>query len=143
MKKIIIALAVLFTTSAYAVPSTHETVVKNFKATFPQAQNIKWYTATDYYEVSFTDKNIAERVYYNEDGQIFRTIKYYDESKLNPFILQRIKEKFRNKSINTITEIQEDSDLLYQVILQDNKHLYVVNCNGDGEMHLEHKYIKG
>jgi hypothetical protein len=143
MKKIIIGLAILFATTTYAGPTTQETVFKKFKETFPQAQNIKWYDGSSYYEVSFIDKNVPERVYYDKDGKIFRTIRYYDETKLNPFILQRIKEKFRNKFINSITEIQEDSDLLYQVILQDDKHLYIVNCNGSGEMYLHHKYIKG
>ncbi len=143
MKTIIICLAMLFAGSAYAGPDTYKTVLKNFNETFPEAQNIKWYNGTNYYEVSFIDKTIPERVYYDQDGKVIRTIRYYDETKLNPFISQKIKEKFRNKSIKSITELQEDDGILYQVILQDNKHLYVVNCNSSGEMYLQHKYIKG
>ncbi|HEU5052813.1 MAG TPA: hypothetical protein VFT78_06860 [Hanamia sp.] len=143
MKKIIVAIAMLFAVSAYAAPSTHETVIKKFKETFPQAQGVKWYDGDAYSEVSFMDKDVSERVYYDEDGKVFRTIRYYDETKLNPFISQKIKERFRNKMITGITEVQEDADILYQVILQDNKHLYVVNCNGSGEMYLQHKFIRG
>jgi hypothetical protein len=142
MKTIIICVAMFFTASAYAGPATHETVVKNFKETFPEAQSVKWYNGSNYYEVSFINNDIPERVYYDQDGKVFRTIRYYDDTKLNPFISQKIKEKYRNKSIKSVTELQEDAGILYQVILQDNKHLYVVNCNGSGEMSLQHKYIK-
>ncbi|HSV11617.1 MAG TPA: hypothetical protein VLI68_12640 [Hanamia sp.] len=143
MKTIIICLAMLFAASTYAGPATHESIVKKFNATFPEAQSIKWYNSAGYYEVSFINKNIPERVYYDQDGKVFRTIRYYDESKLNPFLLQKIEEKYRNKTIKSITELQEDSGILYQIILQDKKHLYVVNCNGSGEMYVQHKYIKG
>jgi hypothetical protein len=143
MKTIIICLSMLFSLSAFAAPDSNQTVIKKFNETFPEAQNIKWYSAPNYYEVSFIDKTIPERVYYDLNGRVIRTIRYYDETKLNPFISQKIKERFRNKSIKSITELQEDDGILYQVILQDNKHLYVVNCNGSGEMYLQHKYIKG
>ncbi|HXS54883.1 MAG TPA: hypothetical protein VN726_02095 [Hanamia sp.] len=142
MKKIIIWVAVLFSASAYASPSNHETVIKNFKETFPDAQGIKWYNGPGYYEVSFTDRKVQERAFYDEDGKVFRTIRYYDESQLNPFISQKIKERFKNKTISNITEIQEDSNIFYQVILEDSKHLYVVNCNPSGDMELEHRYKK-
>lgn len=143
MKTIIICLSMLFSLSVFAAPDSNQTVIKKFNETFPEAQNIKWYNGTNYYEVSFIDKTIPERVYYDLNGRVIRTIRYYDETKLNPFISQKIKERFRNKSIKSVTELQEDEGILYQVILQDNKHLYVVNCNGSGEMYLQHKYIKG
>jgi hypothetical protein len=143
MKKIIVCIAMLFAVAAYANAAPHETVVKKFKETFPEAQGVKWYDGNDYYEVSFMDKDVSERVYYDEDGKVFRTIRYYDETKLNPFISQKVKERFKNKSITGITEVQEDANILYQVILQDNKHLYVVNCDGSGEMYLQHKFIRG
>jgi len=143
MKTIIICLSMLFSLSAFAAPDSNQTVIKKFNETFPEAQSIKWYSGPNYYEVSFMNKNIPERVYYDKNGNVTRTIRYYDETKLNPFISQKIKEKFRNKKIKSVTELQEDDGILYQVILQDNKHLYVVNCNGSGEMYLQHKYIKG
>jgi hypothetical protein len=143
MKTIIICVAMLFTATAFADTATHETIIKKFNQTFPEAQSIKWYSGTNYYEVSFINNDVPERVYYDHDGNVIRTIRYYDETKLNPFIAQKIKEKYRNKSIKSITELQEDDSILYQIVLQDNKHLYVVNCNGSGDMYLQHKYIKG
>ncbi len=143
MKTILIFAAMLLGVSGYASVSTHDTVVKKFNENFPEAQNIKWYNGSDYYEVSFIDKKIPERIYYDQDGKIYRTIRYYDETKLNPFIAQKIKEKYSNKSIKSVTELQEESGTLYQIILQDNKHLYVVNCNESGDMYLQHRYIKG
>jgi hypothetical protein len=143
MKKIFICVAMLFTASAYAGPATHETISQKFKATFPDAQSVKWYHGADYYEVNFVDKNTPERIYYDPDGKVFRTIKYYDGTKLNPFIAQKIEERYGNKTVKSITELQEDSGILYQIILQDNKHLYVVNCNDLGELTLQHKYKKG
>jgi hypothetical protein len=143
MKTIIISVVMLFAASSYAGPAIHETVVKKFNENFPEAQSVKWYSGTDYYEVSFINKDVPERVYYDLDGKVIRTIRYYDETKLNPFISQKIKEKYRNKSIKSVTELQEDSGILYQIVLQDDKHLYIVNCNGSGEIYAQHNYIKG
>lgn len=143
MKKIMFCAVMLFTLNAYAGPATQETILKKFKETFPTAQTIKWYNADNYYEVSFINKEISQRIYYDLDGNVFRTIRYYDENILSPYIAQRIKEKYKNKLIRNITEIQDDSGILYQVVLQDEKHLYVVNCNYMGEMSLQNKFIKG
>lgn len=141
MKKIIVCAAMLFTLSASAAtPAINEKIVKKFKEVFTEAQNIKWYDGTDYYEVSFVEKDILERVYYDLDGNVFRTIRYYDEKKLSPFIALKIKEKYGNKSIEGITELQEDGGLIYQVILKDEKHLYIVDCNDYGDMYLQNKY---
>ncbi|MGN6532258.1 MAG: hypothetical protein ACTHK0_10955 [Ginsengibacter sp.] len=143
MKTILIMAAMLLGVSACASVSTNDTAMKKFKENFPEAQSIKWYNGSDYYEVSFIDKNIPERIYYDQDGNVYRTIRYYDETKLNPFIAQKIKERYGNKSIKCVTEMQEESGTLYQIILQDKKHLYVVNCNESGDMYLQHRYIKG
>ena len=139
MKKIIVCIAMLFSFSAYAGP-INQKVVNKFKEFFPTAQSVKWQDGGTYYGVSFVEKGMLHRVYYDLNGDVFRTIRYYDGTKLCPFIAMKLKEEFGNKSIKGVTEVQEESGLTYQVILQDQKHMYVVNCNSDGDIGLQKRY---
>jgi hypothetical protein len=61
---------------------------------------------------------------------------------LCPFIASKIKEKYSNKSIKGITEIQDDSGLSYQLILQDEKNWYIVNSDEAGNMTVKNKFKK-
>lgn len=139
MKKIIICIAMLFSFSAYAGP-INQKIVDKFNEFFPAAQSVKWHDGGNYFVVCFLEKAMLHRVYYDLDGNVFRTIRYYDGTQLCPFIAMKLKEEFGNKSIKGVTEVQEDSGLTYQVILQDQKHMYVVNCNSDGNISLQKRY---
>lgn len=129
----------LFSLSAYAGP-INQKVVDKFREFFPAAQSVKWYDGTTYFGVSFVEKDMLHRVYYDLNGNVFRTIRYYDGTKLCPFIAMKLKEEYGNKTIKGVTEVQEESGLTYQVILQDKKHMYVVNCNSDGDISLQKRY---
>ncbi|HEV2831597.1 MAG TPA: hypothetical protein VGW31_06420 [Hanamia sp.] len=143
MKKILICAAMFFSLSASAIPTTiNETVIKRFKELFPEAQSTRWYEGDTYYQVSFEDKGVICKVFYDLDGKITSTYRYYDEKKLCPFIASRIKEKYSNKSIKGITEIHDDSGLVYQIILQDEKNWYVINCDEAGNMAVKNKFKK-
>lgn len=141
MKRILICVAMLLTLSASATPTTiNENVIKRFKELFPQAQSARWYEGDTYYQVSFEEKGIIYKFFYDLDGKVTSTFRYYDEKKLCPFIASKIKEKYGNKSIKGITEIHDDSGLVYQVILQDEKNWFVINCDEAGNMVVKNKY---
>ena len=143
MKKILICAAMLFTLSASATPtSIDQAVIKRFKELFPEAQSTRWYEGNNYYQVSFEEKGILCKVFYGLDGKITSTYRYYDEKKLCPFIASKIKEKYSNKSVKGITEIQDDSGLSYQLILQDEKNWFIVNCDEAGNMTVKNKFKK-
>jgi hypothetical protein len=145
MKKFIIFLAMLFTLAANATPRViNESIIQNFNKVFPEAQNVKWYNATTYYSVHFNDEEVICTIIYGLDGNVIETYRYYsDVNKLCPFVSSKILSKYRNKSVIGITEIHTASALSYQIILQDEKYMYVVNCDSNGFMHPEKKYIKG
>jgi len=141
MKKIFIGIAMLASFSAYAGPISQK-VINKFNEVFPGAQSVKWYDGDSYYGVSFKEGGMLHRVYYDRQGNVFRTIRYYDGAKLCPFIIMKLKEEYGNKTIKGVTEVQENSGLTYQVVLEDQKHMLVVNCNEEGDMSLQKKYKK-
>lgn len=136
-------MAILFTLSAYATPpEINGALVKKFTQAFPGAQSIKWYETETFYQVSFKDNDIRCSIYYDKDGNISRTLRYYEEAKLSPFITLKVKEQYLNKKIKGVVEMQDSDGLVYEIIMQDAKHLYIINSDANGNMHLKDKLNK-
>lgn len=144
MKKIIICMAMLFTLSANAFPpSMKETVTQKFKSAFTEAQNVKWFDGEVYYLVTFEEKDFTCKMFYDLNGNVFDTYRYYSDAiKLCPFIASKLLEKYKNRSIIGVTEIHTTSSLVYEVVLQDEINRYIVNCDSEGNMHLINKFKK-
>lgn len=141
MKKIIIGLAMIFSLSAYAEPNPiNQKVIKKFNKFFPHAENVSWYDGITYYGVSFEQGGMQQRIYYDLNGNLFRTIRYYDGTRLLPYIAMKLRENFKNEIIKGVTEIQEESTLVYQVILEDSNQMHVVDYNKDGEIISQKSY---
>lgn len=140
MKKLILGAALFLSLSSYAEPVSKK-VIASFNQFFPAAENVKWHTAPTFYEASFMRNNIRHMVYYDLDGNMYRLIKFYDESKLDPFLAQKIRRKYHDKKIMGVTEMQEDDNVVYQVVLKDPKHLYIVDSDRYGNLTLKNKFI--
>lgn len=144
MKKIIISMAMLFALTAHATPPTiNEAIVKSFKEAFPLAQSVKWYEGDSYYQVSFTNNDVLCKIEYDLKGNIFRTMRYYTEKDLCPFIAIKVKEKYNGRSIKGIVELQNNDGLVYEIVMQDADRWYIVNSDSDGNMHVKNKFKKG
>ncbi|MEO6133877.1 MAG: hypothetical protein ABIP35_01915 [Ginsengibacter sp.] len=143
MKKIIIGAAMLFTVSAYANPTVIDvSILKNFKETFPAAQNVQWNETETYCRVGFKENDIQSSIYYDLKGNIIRTLRYYSEKNLCPFIALKVKEKYTNKSIKGIVELQDENGLIYEIIMEDEKSTYILNSDATGNIYLKNKLKK-
>lgn len=146
MKKIILGMAVLvaLSLSAFATEGPiNGAVIKEFKKTYPAATNVKWYEAKDYYQVTFTQYEMRSTIYFNNEDHIFRTLRYYGEAQLPPFITQKIKARYKNKDIKSIVEISEiEKGLFYQIVLEDSRNLFIVQSDRYGNLHTDKKLKK-
>ena len=122
-------------------PGVPDTIQKLFHEEFPSIENPVFFRAAGIYIVYFkTGQNSSQRVFYNLDAEVIKTVKYYTESKLEPFIYEKIKRKYKGKTIIGITETQTDSDHFYEIILQGDKTWCVDKSDTYGLMQVEKRF---
>ena len=142
MKKMFLAVAVFASSLAFANPAVDEKIEKNFKSSFPKAEKVTWYEADSYYEVLFTNNQVTCRMWYDRDGNVTKTERYYKQEGLSPFVLARLNKKFEGKKVFGVTEVSTDAGVTYHIILEDDKKWYQVTADDNGNMHLEKKLLK-
>ena len=147
MKRIIFLCLLATMTSGYIFaipgPGAPEKIRELFHHQFPEIEKATFYSYADSYEVHFIkENNSSEKVYYNSDGEIIETIKYYSQSKLEPFIKEKLNKKYKGKTIFGITELQSNTEHFYKIVLQDNNKWYFVKSDDKGSLNIETRLKK-
>ena len=146
MKKLIVILfvAMLSTTSisAYA-DKVSEKVLKVFKQAFPDADNPSWFSYDTYYMVYFkASEETSCRIFYDTEGKILKTQRYYSAAELSPFIKSKVNEKYPGKKITGVTEVNSDEELVYHIIIEDDKKIFNIKSDAKGNIDVEEKLNK-
>jgi hypothetical protein len=142
MKKMFLAFAVFASSLAFANPSVDEKIEKNFKESFPKAEKVTWYENDSFYEVLFTNNQVTCRLWYDHEGNVTKTERYYKAEGLSPFLLARLNKKFDGKKVFGVTEVSTDAGVTYHLILEDAHKWYQVTADDNGNMNLEKKLQK-
>ncbi|HEV7621023.1 MAG TPA: hypothetical protein VGO09_04785 [Flavisolibacter sp.] len=141
MKRILLSFALLTAIAAYSTPP-NEKILKSFTTAFPKAEKISWNESPTDAQVEFVNGAIKCKVWYDEDGNVTKTNRYYTQESLSPFILARVQQKYLGKKVFGITEVSSDEGLTYYIILEDDKKWYHVTSDATGNLILEDKYNK-
>ena len=136
MKKIV-ALSI-FTLLAAGVfansPSAvNEKVLKAFKETFTSAEQVKWDERDNNYSVRFMQDDVRYIVYYDKDGGITSSMRFYEPAKLPMNILQAISQRYSGKTAFGVTEIAVGEEIAYFVRMEDAKYYYTIKFNASAE----------
>ena len=144
MKKIIVFVCLFAALGAAAStpPEVNEKVLKAFESTFVKAKDVVWHEMSNYYEAHFKQSEIATRAFYDMNGNLLRTTRYYSEENLPINVLTKIKKKYVGQSIHGVTEIASEEEVKYHVVLQDEKNWYIVIADSWGALELSKKYKK-
>ena len=147
MKKIIFACltALISATSLFAAPPSivTEKVLKVFRDAFPEVKEPTWYNFDTYYEVYFTNPdNSSCRIDYNPEGIVLNTTRYYTSQNLAPAIRAKVNEKYPGKKIFGITEVSNNENVTYHIVLEDDKNWLTVQSDATGNITLEKKLVK-
>ncbi|HEX7903333.1 MAG TPA: hypothetical protein VF487_05600 [Chitinophagaceae bacterium] len=132
MKKLIYLAVMLIGLSATAAtpPEINEKVLKAFKQTFTDAENVTWKELDNSsYQANFKLSEIQVRAMYDNDGNLLETVRYYGERNLPPNILARLKKKYAGKEIFGVTEVSSDTDVSYHISLKDEKNWYTIKSD--------------
>ncbi len=145
MKRITLAVVALaFTLVSFAgAPSiVSEKVLNAFSSTFKNATEVSWHEYTEYYEVRFIQNNIDTRVKYDMDGNVIQAVRYYFEDGLPLLIKAKLKSKFADKKVFGVTEVAQDNQVEYHIVLEDEKTWTKVKSDYFGNISVEKKYKK-
>ena len=146
MKKMIsLCLAVTFTLGVYALPPSDipGKILESFHRDFPNVQKETIQNSGNSVVVYFNeDDHSSCRVFYDLKGVLKEVIRYYDASKLSPFIRSKVNEKFPGKEISGVTEVTSENTHFYEIELQTAKVWYQIKCDADGTITTEKKWHK-
>lgn len=143
MKKILLTAAFFVSIATYAAPpEISEKVLKAFKETFSNAEQVVWDEYDTYYSVKFKQTAIDTRVKYDKNGEIMETTRYYFEQNLPPFILAKIKKRYADKKVFGVTEISSDAELSYYIVLEDEKNWLTIKADAYGSLQVHEKLKK-
>jgi len=150
MKKLFLIAALASTILSYANvnPNPNPTAISDkvlsaFKETFKSATEITWHEFTNYYQANFKVAKIQVRAHYSEDGQLLKTIRYYDEDNLMPNIVASLKKRFKGKTIHNVTETSSPNQIDYVINLKDGENWYIVHSDMYGNLQLVTKFKRG
>ena len=141
MKKVLYLVMLLTSLSAAAnnPPEINDKVMKAFKETFSEAENVNWREMENSCQADFKISEIKVRAVYDKEGVLLQTVRYYDEKNLPSNILAKLKSKQADKQIFGVTEISTESDIAFHIVLKDEKNWYWMKSDAVGNMELTQK----
>ena len=145
MKKLLLTVATaIFSLLVYATEPTavSEKVLQAFHASFKDAKQVVWEERTDLYEVRFLHNDIKSRITYNAEGNILRSVRYYYEQQLPIMIRTKIKDRFAGKKVFGITEVASSDEVIYHVVLEDEKMWTNIECDAYGNATVVKRFKK-
>lgn len=143
MKKFIylaFLLAGFVATAAATPPDVNEKILKSFKATFGDAQDVTWHEYENYSQANFVLDRVRIRAQYAEDGRLLRTIRYYSEKELLPSVVAKLKKRYAGKEITGVTEVSSDTEVSFVINVRDDKHWYIVKSDVYGNLEQTDKF---
>ena len=117
-------------------------LLKEFKQTFPDAQQVKWAEQEDKYMVNFKQGEILTKIVYDKDGNFLSSLRYYTEKNLPVSILCKLQKKYADKSVFGVTEMTTESGVEFYIKMEDVNNWYTIRSNSDGSMATIEKYKK-
>jgi hypothetical protein len=141
MKKCILTLILAYF-SLNCLANPNGKVLESFKRLCPTAKDVSWSDDGDYYVVHFTTKNETMKIWYSQDAEVVKTLRYYGKDLLLPLVRARVERKYPGKEIFGVTEIGSDGGVQYEIILEDKKRWYHVSSDVYGNSMVTQKFNK-
>jgi len=143
MKKVLtIICAVLMAAATYAY-EPNEKVLKSFRETFTQAEDVRWDESSDFFTVSFLSAGIRSKVNYDKEGNMLSSIRYYSPQMLPLNIFSKMKRENPKKNLFGVTEVTTGNDVTYYIKMEDGKHWFTLKVDESGNSQVYEKYKKG
>ncbi|GAB3427095.1 hypothetical protein [Niabella aquatica] len=147
MKKLILSIvlsaSLFFTRACPDYNDTNNPAIGTFNTIFKNASHVSWFFHSQYSFASFSVDQVHIKAWFDKDGKLTRTIRYYKEETLAPFIKLCISQKYRLWEIFGITELSSKYNLCYSVVLKKDGQIRIINIDQAGTITLAKAYRNG
>jgi hypothetical protein len=143
MKKIIIAVALILMSTAYAFANNKEIdpkVVNTFKEKFTGATDETWSERADFYEVSFSFEGKWLFAFYSKSSNLICVIHHLLSSELPADLQRDLKSTYSNYWITELFELTSEGQTGYFVTLQNADTKFTLNSNEQNSWELFRTY---
>ena len=113
----------------------NQKATRDFKKTFRDVNNEKWYTIKNGFLAEFSLNTTKNRVVYDKKGNWKYTVSYYEEKSLPAEIRAIVKPAYYDYTISRVEEVHANDKIIYMVHLQNDSRLKTVRIC-DEEMDL-------
>jgi len=121
--------------NSIAINEFNSKAVRNFKKTFENINNEKWYQEEYGLCAVFFENDVQNDVNYANNGHWLYTMKQYDENKLPHDISNQIKTVYYEYAIQWVHEIVLPQKTVYFVLIQDKATIKNIRiCDGEMEV---------
>jgi hypothetical protein len=127
--------------SEASVFAIDQKAMRDFRKTFKDINNEKWYILSNGFVAEFLNDDIKNVVVYDKKGNWLFSICYYNEKKLAPDIRAIIKGTYYDYTITRVEEIHVPEKIIYLVHMEDQTTWKNVRVS-DGEMELIEDFSK-
>lgn len=135
--------AMAATGTPVANPTVNQKVLKTFNLVFANAQNVQWRSTKEYSEANFSSGAINTRAIIDNNGKLIRTIRYYNANDLPANLLYKVKSRYEGKEIFGVTEMTNDAETVYEIIVRDAQKMYTVHIDHSGILTQTGKFKRG
>ncbi|MBS1597916.1 MAG: hypothetical protein JST75_06805 [Bacteroidetes bacterium] len=121
--------------------SINSKAMRDFKRSFPDAEDEQWYSFKDGYAVRFKEEGKDHMVTYNRGGDWQYTIANYGERNLPQDIRALVKSTYYDYTITLVQEVTAHDQTVYLVHMQDESTWKTLRVS-DGEMSIIEDFNK-
>jgi hypothetical protein len=118
-----------------SVTELNQKATRDFKKTFRDVNNEKWYTIKNGFLAEFSLNTTKNRVVYDKKGNWKYTVSYYDEKNLPAEIKAIVKPAYYDYSISRVEEVHANDQIIYIVHVQNDSRLKTIRvCEGEMDL---------
>lgn len=134
-------LVLIFFVGAVSVSSGQvpQKVLLEFSHLFPKAYNVKWTESEATFSVRFYTQSYIADFEFDQEGRIIKSIRYYNEYQLSPFLIARLNKMYPSFHVINVTEITNSESISYTITLADKNNFYIVQSDASFFITLEQK----
>lgn len=116
---------------------------ETFQLLFKDATQVQWFAAQEYTVAGFSNGGITVKAFFDRNGELTQTLRYYKASQLPALITYHIKKQFARFEIFGVTELAKPSGTSYTIILDGEKDWIRLIMNENGQVQSKKKFRRG
>ncbi len=115
---------------------------KHFYKHWPSVEGEIWSRVADGFAVTFMERSVRNRVFFNTRGRLLCALKYYPGEDISPELADMVYKKYPGYTIKVVTEMTDRNKTFYLVNIRNRAYIKNLFIN-DGKIELRDEMING